>query len=52
VFIQKHPYTGEEQVVFALGKTTGIVCDTRKEVHEVFVYSIADGVHAYRYQRL
>ncbi|SRR6266480_2484647 len=52
VFIQKSPVTADEQVVFALGRTAGIVCDSRKDVHEFFVYSLADGVQAYRYQRL
>ncbi len=52
VFIQKPPATGDEQVVFALDKIRGIICDSRKHVHEFFVYSMADGVQAYRYQRL
>jgi hypothetical protein len=52
VFIQKSPVTGEVQVVFALGSATGIICDSRTHVHEFFVCSMADGVHAYRYQRL
>ena len=52
VFIQKSPVTGEVQVVFALGSTTGIICDSRTHVREFFVCSMADGVHAYRYQRL
>jgi len=52
VFIQKATYTGEEQVVFALGQDRGIICDDRKDVHEFFIYSIADGVEAYRYERL
>ena len=52
VFIQKAPTTGGWQVIFALGPDRGIVCDSRTVVHEFFTYSIADGVHAYRYQRL
>ncbi|HTB85681.1 MAG TPA: hypothetical protein VK742_18695 [Candidatus Sulfotelmatobacter sp.] len=52
VFIQKSPVTGEVQVVFSIGSTTGIVCDSRTHVREFFVCSMADGVQAYRYQRL
>lgn len=52
VFIQKSPVTGEVQVVFALGSTMGIICDSRTHVREFFVCSMADGVQAYRYQRL
>ena len=52
VFIQQGRVTDDEQVVFALPERTGIICDSRKHVSEFFVYSIADGVHAYRYQRL
>jgi hypothetical protein len=51
VFIQKSPVTGDEQVVFALGSDRGIICDNRTNVSGFFVYSIADGVEAYRYQR-
>lgn len=52
VFIQKVPFSDEEQVVFALGPERGIICDGRKDVREFFVCSMADGVEAYRYQRL
>jgi hypothetical protein len=52
VYIQHGQAGGGCQVVFALAPDTGIICDNRKQVHEFFVYSIADGVHAYRYQRL
>jgi len=52
VFIQKPQGAGEQQVVFALGPDTGIICDGRKDVREFFVCSMADGVEAYRYQRL
>jgi hypothetical protein len=52
VFIQKSAQTGDEQVVFAVEKTKGIICDSRKNVHEFFVWSMADGVQAYRYQRM
>ena len=52
VFIQQDPATGGEQVFFSLGERDGIVCDNRKRVKELFVCSMAEGVHAYRYQRL
>jgi hypothetical protein len=52
VFIQPERDTGEQRVYFSLDERTGIVCDSRKEVREFFVCSMADGVHAYRYQRL
>ena len=52
VFIQQGSAAGGEQVVFALGERTGIICDGRKRVSEFFVYSMAEGVHVYRYQRL
>jgi hypothetical protein len=52
VFIQQDRVTGDEQVYFSLGERTGIVCDSRKHVREFFVCSMAEGVHAYRYQRL
>ena len=52
VFIKQDRATGEEQVYFSLGERTGIVCDSRKHVREFFVCSMAEGVHAYRYQRL
>lgn len=52
VFMQPDRTTGEEQVFFSLDERTGIVCDSRKHVREFFVCSMADGVHAYRYQRL
>jgi hypothetical protein len=52
VFIQQDRVTGDEQVFFSLGEETGIVCDSRKHVREFFVCSMAEGVHAYRYQRL
>jgi hypothetical protein len=41
-----------EQVFFSLDERTGIVCDNCKHVREYFVCSMAEGVHAYRYQRL
>lgn len=50
VFIQKNPYTGEEEVIFALGREWGIMCDNRRNVHEDYFYSMADGVEAYRYE--
>jgi hypothetical protein len=52
VFIQQDPVTGDEQVIFALERLKGIICDRRKHVKEFFVYSMAPGVHAYRYQRI
>ena len=52
VFIQPDRKTGEQRVYFALDERTGIMCDNRKHVREFFVCSMADGVHAYRYQRL
>jgi len=52
VFIQRDHDTGDEQVWFALDGRSGIVCDSRKQVHDFFLWSMADGVHAYRYQRL
>jgi hypothetical protein len=52
VFLQPNDSTGEEEVVFALDERTGIICDGRKRVKDSFVYSMGDGVHAYRYQRL
>jgi hypothetical protein len=52
VFIQPDRDTGEQRVYFALDERRGIVCDSRKQVREFFVRSMADGVHAYRYQRL
>jgi hypothetical protein len=52
VFIEPDHDTGEQRVYFALDERTGIVCDSRKGVREFFVCSMADGVHAYRYQRL
>jgi hypothetical protein len=52
VFIQTPPFDGEQQVVFSLTSETGIICDDRKDVREYFVYSMADGVEAYRYERL
>lgn len=51
VFIQPDPASAEEQVYFSLDERTGIVCDSRKNVREFFVCSMADGVQAYRYQR-
>jgi hypothetical protein len=50
VFIQKDPSTSEEEVLFALGRQWGIMCDNRKNVHEDYFYSMADGVEAYRYE--
>ncbi len=52
VFIQEDQKIMGEQVFFALGKYNGIVCDGRKYVRELFICSMADGVHAYRYERL
>jgi hypothetical protein len=52
VFIQPDSVTGVERVYFSLSQGTGIVCDGRKYVRTFFVCSMADGVHAYRYQRL
>ena len=52
VFIRGDSALGEQEVSFALGDRTGIVCDSRKDVREYFVCSIADGVHAYRNERL
>jgi hypothetical protein len=52
VFIQPDRDTGEQRVYFSLDERTGIVCDSRKDVREFFIFSMADGVHAYRYQRL
>ena len=52
VFIQKASAISDEQVVFALEEQRGIICDSRKDVHEFFICSMADGVHAYRYERL
>jgi hypothetical protein len=52
VFIQSDPVGGEQRVYFSLDERSGIVCDSRKRVREFFVCSMADGVHAYRYQRL
>lgn len=51
VFIQKPQGAGEEQVVFALGAGTGVICNGRKDDRGFFVCSMADGVEAYRYQR-
>lgn len=50
IFIQKNQNTGEEEVLFALGRRWGIMCDSRKNVHDFYFYSMADGVEAYRYQ--
>lgn len=52
VFIQPDRDSGEQRVYLALDDRRGIVCDSRKHVREFFVCSMADGVHAYRYQRL
>jgi hypothetical protein len=52
VFIQPDQDAPEQRVYFSLDERTGIVCDSRKHVREFFVCSMADGVHAYRYQRL
>lgn len=51
VFIQPDPDSGEQRVYFSLDGRTGIVCDSRKDVRDFFVCSMAEGVHAYRYQR-
>lgn len=52
VFIQPDRDAGEAGVYFAIDERTGILCDGRKNVREFFVCSMADGVQAYRYQRL
>jgi hypothetical protein len=52
VYIQKLPDSTVEQVIFALGPDRGISCDGRKNVCGFFSCSIADGIEAYRYQRL
>jgi hypothetical protein len=52
VYIQKVPDSDVEQVIFALEPARGILCDGRKDVREYFACSIADGVEAYRYQRM
>jgi hypothetical protein len=52
VFIEPDQDAGEQRVYFSLDERTGIVCNSRNHVREFFVCSIADGVHAYRYQRL
>ena len=52
VFIRPDGDTGELRVYFALDERRGVVCDSRKRVRECFVFSMAEGVHAYRYERL
>jgi hypothetical protein len=52
VFIEQGRHAGEQQVYFSFDERTGIVCDKRKHLREFFVCSMAEGVHAYRYQRL
>ena len=52
VVIEPDQDSGEQRVYFSLDERTGIVCDNRTQVREFFVCSMADGVHAYRYQRL
>jgi len=51
VFIQQDRATNDEQVFFALDGNTGIICDSRTHVRGFLVCSMAEGVHAYRYQR-
>jgi hypothetical protein len=51
VFIQKNQNTGGDQVVFAIGREMGIICDDRKNVYDFTEYSVADGVEAYSFQR-
>ena len=51
VVIQQDQDTGEARVYFALDGRRGIVCDSRKQVRDFYVCSMADGVHAYRFQR-
>jgi hypothetical protein len=41
----------EQRVYFSLNRRTGILCDSRKHVREFSECSMADGVHAYRYER-
>ena len=50
VFIQKNESTGGEEVLFALRREWGIMCDGRRNVREDYFYSMADGVEAYRYE--
>ena len=52
VYIEQASNTGTPQVVFALTPKTGILCDSRGRVRDFWFCSIADGVHAYRYERL
>jgi hypothetical protein len=52
VFIHQDPIKQEIQILFALDRIRGIVCDNRRVAHGFFEYSMAEGVHAYRYQRL
>lgn len=52
VYLQTTPESGDLQVVFAKRRDRGIICDSRKSLRQFFIYSMADGVHAYRYQRL
>jgi len=52
VLIQQDPTEKGLQVFFALDRTRGIVCDNRKVTRGLFEYSMAEGVHAYHYQRL
>src|SRR5262249_31795971 len=52
VFIEPDQDAAEQRVYFSFDERTGIICDSRKNVREFFVCSMADGVHAYRYQRL
>lgn len=52
VYLQSSTHPGGQQVVFELSRQTGIICDDRKSVSDFFTHSMAEGVHAYRYQRL
>ncbi len=51
VYIQKDQANNGLSVVFEIKMFTGIVCDSRKFVSGFFEHSIADGVHAFRYER-
>ena len=51
VFIEPEQDTGEQRVYFTFDERTNIVCDSQTHVRDFFVCSMADGVHAYRYQR-
>lgn len=51
VFIQKNPDTGDDEVVFAISRGMGIICGSRKDVHDFVEYSLGEGVDAYWLQR-